>query len=57
MLQTALCSTTKARAADCIRGGLQEKTYLGNLDAERDWRHETLPALTDGSRHSVPRSI
>ena len=27
------------RAAARIRAGLQEKTYLGNLDAERDWGH------------------
>ncbi|PQJ35047.1 GDP-mannose 4,6-dehydratase [Salinibacter sp. 10B] len=27
------------RAAARIQAGLQEKTYLGNLDAERDWGH------------------
>jgi GDPmannose 4,6-dehydratase len=27
------------RAAARIKAGLQEKTYLGNLDAERDWGH------------------
>lgn len=27
------------RAAARIKTGLQEKTYLGNLDAERDWGH------------------
>jgi GDPmannose 4,6-dehydratase len=27
------------RAAARIQTGLQEKTYLGNLDAERDWGH------------------
>jgi GDPmannose 4,6-dehydratase len=27
------------RAAARIRAGLQEKTYLGNLDARRDWGH------------------
>jgi GDPmannose 4,6-dehydratase len=27
------------RAAARIEAGLQEKTYLGNLDAERDWGH------------------
>jgi GDPmannose 4,6-dehydratase len=27
------------RAAARIAAGLQEKTYLGNLDAERDWGH------------------
>ncbi|MCS3657955.1 GDPmannose 4,6-dehydratase [Salinibacter ruber] len=27
------------RAAARIKMGLQEKTYLGNLDAERDWGH------------------
>jgi GDPmannose 4,6-dehydratase len=27
------------RAAARITAGLQEKTYLGNLDAERDWGH------------------
>jgi GDPmannose 4,6-dehydratase len=27
------------RAAARIKSGLQEKTYLGNLDAERDWGH------------------
>ncbi len=27
------------RAAARIKVGLQEKTYLGNLDAERDWGH------------------
>jgi len=27
------------RAAARIRAGLQEQTYLGNLDAERDWGH------------------
>jgi GDPmannose 4,6-dehydratase len=27
------------RAAARIKSGLQEKTYLGNLDAKRDWGH------------------
>ena len=27
------------RAASRIRHGLQEKTYLGNLEARRDWGH------------------
>ena len=27
------------RAAARIQAGLQEQTYLGTLDAERDWGH------------------
>jgi GDPmannose 4,6-dehydratase len=31
--------TRKIRAATRIKLGLQDKVYLGNLDARRDWSH------------------
>jgi len=48
------------RAAAKIKLGLQEKMYLGNLDAKRDWGHACLlytsPSPRDRTRSRMPSS-
>lgn len=47
------------RAIARIKAGLQEKLYLGNLEAERDWGYapDYVKALTMIARHSEPEDF